>query len=60
LMVLAGLLFLFTGQTVDHILMRIVGQTLVVFGGIIYFLKLIIAYERAHPPSASPETPVET
>ncbi len=59
LMVMAGLVLFFTGHAVDHVLMTILGQTLVVFGGIIYFLKIIIAYTRAHPPPASPQAQAE-
>ncbi len=60
LMVMAGLVLFFTGHAVDHVLMRIIGQTLVVFGGIIYFLKIVIAYTRTHPPPASPQAQTET
>jgi len=60
LMVMAGLILFFTGQAVDHVLMRIAGQTIVVFGGAIYFLKLLVAYTRAHPQPASPQAPTGT
>jgi len=60
LIVMAGLVIFFTGQAVNHVLMRIAGQTIVVFGCIIYFLKLFVAYTRAHPQPASPQAPTET
>jgi len=60
LIVMAGLTLFFTGQAVDHVLMRIAGQTIVVFGGAIYFLKLLVAYTRAHPQPANPQAPTGT
>jgi len=59
LMVLSGLIFFLTGQYFSQLLMTIVGSALVVFGGIIYFVKLVISHVRAREPYASLEVSVE-
>lgn len=46
-MVLGGIILVSADQLFDHMLMTTVGKMLVLFGAIIYFVKLTITYVRA-------------
>lgn len=48
LMVLSGLVLRLSGEYMGQVLMITVGSTLVVFGGVVYFFKLVIRRERQH------------